>query len=166
MTTAATENTLEHGAAHGTATGHGSEPHGEPSGLTARSSWTALRLVLATALGAYVLAMAGLAKAKAGGGRGAQIVGAVVAGLALLLGIVAWRAACRRAAGGTRSASPRDQRVAWLAMIRVGAVAAVALSAFACIKANKPQFMPVVMLVLSLWVMSVAARLDSATRRR
>ncbi len=124
-----------------------------------------VRVLMATALVGFVLSFVALAKARDKGGTGFQVLMAAVASLVLVVGILVYRrsrlAAARRATGTV----PVGQHIVWLAMIRIAAFAAVALSAVGAVRSNEHQTMAGVMLVLGVWVSSVAIRLDGAARR-
>jgi uncharacterized membrane protein (UPF0136 family) len=118
-------------------------------------------LFVLAAAGAYILAIAALAKARDHGGTGFQALMVAVTGVVLLAAVIIRR---RAIAAGT-SLAERGQHITWITFIRVAATVAVVLSVFAVIRSTpEQQAFPAILIALNLWLLSIVIRLDWAAQ--
>jgi hypothetical protein len=138
---------------------------GGGSGITPVQSRAWLRTIVATLLIAFAVAVLGLSKAADQGGTGFQVSMVVITSLLVFGGLLfvrRWRVSRAR---GVTSSAPLGQHVLWLAFIRVAAFAAAVLSAIGVVRSTDVQSMAAIMLVIALWVLSIAIRLDGTARQ-
>ncbi len=137
-------------SASSSADGHRVPPH-------AARTW--LLLILVAAAAGYVLAIAGLAKAREKGGTGFQLLMVVVTGVVLLVALLVRRRAI------TNAAEEKGQHILWLGFVRFGLTAAVILAIVATIRSTpQQQAFPAIIAAVSLWLLTIVIRLDSAAR--
>ncbi len=133
--------------------------HGQAGGHPPVRAWTRALLVIATA--AYVIATFSLLKADRGG-KGMQVAMIAIAGVVLLVTLVVRRRAILAAFGVQRQKLGQHQL--WLRFIRVIALGGAVLAAFGAARSKDHQMLSALMLVIDLWVLSIAIRLDNAAR--
>ena len=120
---------------------------------------TWLLLILVAAAAGYVLAIAGLAKAREKGGTGFQLLMVLVTGVVLLVALLVRRRAI------TNAAEEKGQHILWLGFVRFGLTAAVILAIVATIRSTpQQQAFPAIIAAVSLWLLTIVIRLDSAAR--
>jgi hypothetical protein len=138
---------------------------GAGDGTTPQQYRAWLRAIVASVLIAFVVAVLALSKAADQGGIGLQVTMVAVTSVVLVGGLLLLRRWQLSRARGVVTPAPLGQHVLWLAFIRTAAFAAVVLSAIGVVRSTDVQSMAAIMLVVALWVLSIAIRLDGTARR-
>lgn len=131
-----------------------------PSSVVAPSAARAwLNTVVVAAGAAFVLAAAGLGKARDKGGSGFQLTMTVLSAL-VLVGVLVAR---RRAISG--KPAPRTQQQAWFGMLRAYLTAGILLAVVAVIRSTpQQQAFPAILAAVNVWLLTIVIRLDWAAR--
>jgi len=127
--------------------------------LPPRVARTWIRVIVFAAVAGYVLAISGLAKAHDKGGTGFQLLMVAVSGLVLVGALLLRRRAIAGSVGGL------GKHVLWLGFVRVTLTAAIVLAVIATIRSTpQQQAFPAILAVVSLWLLTIVIRFDSAAR--